>query len=304
MKDKKQQPTYYAIIPAPIRYNKELPAGAKLMYGEITALSNQNGYCYASNGYFADLYACSKQAISKWIKTLESFGYVKISYQGGRGNQQRRVSIAIDSYQLQLRGVSTTVEGVSTGVDHNNTSNNNTSNNKKEEALSENETDSLNSQEEENPSPHSAPPPSQDDVKDFSKFDDEQLAKMGAVGVVRHCLETIEPNWIWQDGDRNPAWTIWNYFGQMFLKMQASGTAPVVKQKVFQVQAIKALFNNLPEWVRSNKLNLHYIAKNLNQIVAQIRAEQSSNNPSPQASANRHQSDWKPEEWKPGKKTQ
>ena len=41
--------SYYAIIPAYIRYNKELKFGERLMYGEITALSNKEGYCYAKN---------------------------------------------------------------------------------------------------------------------------------------------------------------------------------------------------------------------------------------------------------------
>ena len=47
---------YYAIIPATVRYSKELKANEKLLYGEITSLSNKNGYCYAQNRYFANLY--------------------------------------------------------------------------------------------------------------------------------------------------------------------------------------------------------------------------------------------------------
>ena len=31
---------YYAIIPATVRYNQKLKAAEKLLYGEITALSN------------------------------------------------------------------------------------------------------------------------------------------------------------------------------------------------------------------------------------------------------------------------
>lgn len=58
---------YFAIIPASIRYNKELKFGERLMYGEIMALSNKEGDCYAKNKYFTDLYNVSKSTISRWI---------------------------------------------------------------------------------------------------------------------------------------------------------------------------------------------------------------------------------------------
>jgi len=117
----KDNPSYYAIIPATVRYDKAIPAGAKLLYGEVTALSNQFGYCFASNGYFARLYGCTPQAVSKWFKQLEQARYVAISYHDNNGPRQRRVSITVEGYQPQLMGVSTRVEGVSTRVEHNNT---------------------------------------------------------------------------------------------------------------------------------------------------------------------------------------
>ncbi len=118
----KENPSYYAVIPASVRYDNSIAASAKLLYGEVTALSNQKGYCFASNGYFAGLYGCTPQAISKWFKQLELAGHVRITYHGPTGKQERRVSISVDSYQPQLRGLSTTVEGLSTTVEHNNTS--------------------------------------------------------------------------------------------------------------------------------------------------------------------------------------
>lgn len=38
-----EKPGYYAIIPADVRYNEQLPPNAKLLYGEITALTTQQG---------------------------------------------------------------------------------------------------------------------------------------------------------------------------------------------------------------------------------------------------------------------
>ena len=54
---------YYAIIPADVRYNKNLTPNAKLLYGELTALSNKEGYCWASNSYFAELYKVSNASV-------------------------------------------------------------------------------------------------------------------------------------------------------------------------------------------------------------------------------------------------
>ncbi len=69
---------YYAIIPATIRYSKELKANEKLLYGEITALSNKNGYCYAQNRYFADLYNVSIETVSRWLSHLQKMGFINI----------------------------------------------------------------------------------------------------------------------------------------------------------------------------------------------------------------------------------
>lgn len=68
--------SYYAIIPAFVRYDKRLSPNCKLLYGEITALCNEKGYCWASNNYFAKLYKVSKQSISSWVKQLKENGYI------------------------------------------------------------------------------------------------------------------------------------------------------------------------------------------------------------------------------------
>lgn len=70
------QKSYYAIIPANVRYDKELQMGARMLYGEITALCNEKGYCWANNNYFAELYGVSKTTISIWINKLIEKGYL------------------------------------------------------------------------------------------------------------------------------------------------------------------------------------------------------------------------------------
>ena len=71
------KPSYYAIIPAEVRYSNLKP-NAKLLYGEITALSGKLGYCYATNIYFANLYGVSKNTISSWISDLKKLGFITV----------------------------------------------------------------------------------------------------------------------------------------------------------------------------------------------------------------------------------
>jgi hypothetical protein len=71
------KPSYYAVIPAEVRYSKNLTPNAKLLYAEITALCNMNGKCTASTDYFCKLYEVSRVSIQKWLKNLEDNNYIK-----------------------------------------------------------------------------------------------------------------------------------------------------------------------------------------------------------------------------------
>lgn len=103
-----EKPNFYAIIPANVRYDKNLKANCKLIYGEITALCDEKGYCWASNDYFAKLYLVTPQAVSKWINELSDFGYISLEYvREGKEIKQRKIRLE----------VSTNVDRVSTNVD-------------------------------------------------------------------------------------------------------------------------------------------------------------------------------------------
>jgi hypothetical protein len=71
------KPNYYAIIPAEVRYSKNLTPNAKLLYAEITALCNMNGKCTASTQYFCKLYEVSRGSIQNWLKMLDDNGYIE-----------------------------------------------------------------------------------------------------------------------------------------------------------------------------------------------------------------------------------
>ena len=118
MEEKK---SYYAVIPANVRYEK-----AKLLYGEITALCNEKGYCWANNEYFANLYGVSKTTISLLIKNLIDNGYIysEIIYKEGTKEILNRY-LKIIKYPIKEK-LNTPIKE---NLKDNNTNNNNTINN-------------------------------------------------------------------------------------------------------------------------------------------------------------------------------
>lgn len=76
------------MIPAQIRYNSELPAAAKILYAEISSLTDTRGYCFASNAYFMDLYGMSEATLQRHLRALKSGGFIRI--QDGDGGSGRR----------------------------------------------------------------------------------------------------------------------------------------------------------------------------------------------------------------------
>lgn len=110
--------SYYAIIPADVRYAK-ISANAKLLYGEITALANEKGYCWASNQYFADLYEVDSRTISRWVNELKKNNFITYSI---KDKNIRHISVV--GVRQKARGGTTKLSGgVRQKAEHNNTSN-------------------------------------------------------------------------------------------------------------------------------------------------------------------------------------
>jgi DNA-binding transcriptional ArsR family regulator len=85
-------PSYYAILTADVRYCSDLSASEKLLFAEISALTNKEGFCRAGNSYFSELYGVSDVTISRQIKALEDNGFIHIEYdRSGAKIKQRRI---------------------------------------------------------------------------------------------------------------------------------------------------------------------------------------------------------------------
>jgi len=115
------EPTYFAVLPAEVRYDKNLSSLEKLLYAEITALSNKEGFCWASNGYFASLYDRQPTYISKVFAKLAKGGYIRIEIDQAAGNQRKifiGLAVKNDTYSEKVQ------EGYSDLVQPNSINNN------------------------------------------------------------------------------------------------------------------------------------------------------------------------------------
>ena len=99
------KPGYYAILPANVRYDKNLSPASKVLFAEITALTNNHGICWSSNKYFEELYEVSKQTINNWLQQLEEFGYIERYLYREKGSKEilnRYITISSHSIKINL----------------------------------------------------------------------------------------------------------------------------------------------------------------------------------------------------------
>lgn len=95
MRTENLEPSYWAVIPAQIRYAPDLPAGAKLLYAEISSLTDARGYCFASNRYFAELYGIGIRTVQRYLDALKNAGMIRIA-DGDGGTEQRKIFAGVN----------------------------------------------------------------------------------------------------------------------------------------------------------------------------------------------------------------
>ena len=91
MAKKFESPGYWAVIPAPVRYDDRIPANAKLLYGEITALCDRKGFCWAKNEYFAALFGWSADTVTRLIRKLRDAWYLDVEMVPTAAGSERRI---------------------------------------------------------------------------------------------------------------------------------------------------------------------------------------------------------------------
>jgi len=90
----RQESGLFAVIPMSILENKNLSANAKLLYGEIMALSKKSGLCYATNEYMADMIGLSKRSIPQILKELSGCGLIFVDIKRSKKGTYRNILVS------------------------------------------------------------------------------------------------------------------------------------------------------------------------------------------------------------------
>ena len=83
--------SYWAQLPSEVRYSGELSSTAKLLYAELSALIGEDGYCWATNYYFAGVLGVSERTISRMITQMESAGFIRCEMAATDNGSERRI---------------------------------------------------------------------------------------------------------------------------------------------------------------------------------------------------------------------
>ena len=68
----------YSVIPARVRDDHSLRPNAKLLYGELSALAQAEGYCWAWNAHLAETLGISKRTVEDLLKQLRDRGHIQL----------------------------------------------------------------------------------------------------------------------------------------------------------------------------------------------------------------------------------
>ena len=68
----------YSVIPARVRDDHSLRPNAKLLYGELSALAQAEGYCWAFNAYLAEQLGVAGKTVEGLLKQLKDRGHIQL----------------------------------------------------------------------------------------------------------------------------------------------------------------------------------------------------------------------------------
>jgi len=103
----REQFSAYVVIPARVFFDKSISDRARMLYGLISNMCNQRGFCWSKNATLAKfLGGASEETVRRLLKQLRDRGYIQVEDSGG-GAITRKIYLAdsLPSYPHKNVGV-------------------------------------------------------------------------------------------------------------------------------------------------------------------------------------------------------
>jgi DNA-binding MarR family transcriptional regulator len=86
---------FYCVIPVYVLQNPDISAEAKILYGELSALINKYGYCYATNKYLAERLGRTTRTIQYALSELKNKKLIRIEIEKDNTGTRRKIWLTI-----------------------------------------------------------------------------------------------------------------------------------------------------------------------------------------------------------------
>jgi len=95
--------SFFVVIPHPIIDDPKLSRCDHEIYGEISALTNKYGYCYANNQHFIKSLRMSRKTVERGFMKLEKEGYIKREVKRGKDGSRRKIWLIFKKFSRLRR---------------------------------------------------------------------------------------------------------------------------------------------------------------------------------------------------------
>ena len=95
--------SFFAVIPAFVRRCKDLEPAAKILYGDISALCNEKGYCFATNAYLAKINYVDERTVQRWLESLKKNNFINVEVTKKGFQTKRRIYLNYDAIQAERK---------------------------------------------------------------------------------------------------------------------------------------------------------------------------------------------------------
>lgn len=83
----------YVVIPAPVFFDRDLPPSARLLYGLISNLCNDRGYCWARNETLCRYLEVKERTLRGLLGQLREKGYIVVEQSNESGITIRKIAL-------------------------------------------------------------------------------------------------------------------------------------------------------------------------------------------------------------------